>query len=125
MRPAVEKVLRKFERRAAKEWEEMQDASKPQRHVDELLLSGGPATGRLINLLAREAQAQTLLEIGSSYGYSTVWLAEAAEATGGKVISLEIHPAKQQHARESVREAGLDGIVQFRLGDALELLAKM
>src|SRR5712671_143369 len=113
MDTAVENMLREFEKREATEWEQMQqmDMAGMQRHLDEFLLSVGPATGQLINLLAREAGAQTILEVGSSFGYSTVWLAEAARTTGGKVISLEIHEEKQKHARASIEKAGLAGFV--------------
>src|SRR5689334_3156690 len=101
MDATVEKVLREFEKRAATESEQMRqmDASQMQQHLDELLLSVGPATGQLINLLVKETNARSILEVGSSYGYSTVWLAEAARETGGRVISLEIHVQKQEHAR--------------------------
>jgi predicted O-methyltransferase YrrM len=127
MDKAVERVLRALEKRADRESEQMRkmSAAQMQKHLDEFLLSVGPATGQLLNLLAKESEAKTILEVGSSYGYSTVWLAEAARATGGKVISLELHPEKQKHARASVEKAGLGGIVDFRLGDALESLAKL
>jgi predicted O-methyltransferase YrrM len=127
MDAAVENILREFEARSAKEWERIQqmDTSTMQLHIGEFLLSVGPATGKLINLLAKEGKAQTILEVGSSYGYSTVWLAEAAHATGGKVFSLEIHVEKQKHARASVERAGLGAFVDFRLGDARESLAKL
>jgi predicted O-methyltransferase YrrM len=127
MDPAIEKILGEFEKRSAAESETMGqwDPAKMGRHLDEFLLSVGPATGRLINLLAKEAKAQTILEVGSSYGYSTVWLAEAARETGGKVISLELHSAKQEHARASIRDAGLGAFVDFRLGDARDSLSKL
>src|SRR5581483_2553346 len=127
MEKAVERVLRAFEKRAETESEQMRgmNMSEMRRHLDEFLLSVGPATGQLMNLLAKEREAKTILEVGSSYGYSTVWLAEAARETGGKVISLEIHSGKQEHARESIRKAGLDEFVDFRFGDARELLAKL
>jgi hypothetical protein len=120
---ATETVLRAFEKRAAAESEKMEaiDMSQMQRHLDEFLLSVGPATGQLINLLAKESDAQTILEIGSSYGYSTVWLAEAARETGGKVISLELHAQKQEHARASVSDAGLgDYVCRFRSSRSVE-----
>jgi predicted O-methyltransferase YrrM len=127
MEKAVERVLRAFEKRAEKEGDRMgrMNASQMQEHLDEFLLSVGPATGQLLNLLAKQAEAQTVLEVGSSYGYSTVWLAEAARHNGGKVISLEIHSGKQEHARASIEKAGLDGFVDFRLGDARDLLTKL
>jgi predicted O-methyltransferase YrrM len=127
MDKAVERVLRAFEKRAEKESEQMRNMSdsEMQAHLDEFLLSVGPDTGQLLNLLAKESESKTILEVGSSYGYSTVWLAEAAHATGGKVISLEIHAEKQKHARASVEKAGLGGFVDFRLGDAVESLSKL
>src|SRR5262245_16174149 len=124
---AIEQILREFEKRAETESEKIRqwDPAKMGRHLDEFLLYVGPATGQLINLLAKEAQAQTILEVGSSYGYSTVWLAEAARETGGKVISIEIHSAKQERARSAVQDARLSEFVDFRLGDARDTLAKM
>jgi predicted O-methyltransferase YrrM len=125
MDTAVENVLREFEKRSDREWEGIEKMGRPEmlQRLDEFLLSVGPATGQLINLLAKAAKAQVILEVGSSYGYSTVWLAEAARETGGKVISLEVHSEKQQHARASLEKAGLAGFVDFRLGDARESLA--
>jgi len=127
MDSAVAKVLRAFEKRSERESREIEqmDWSKMYYRRDEFLLSVGPATGQLLNLLAKEMQAKTIVEVGSSYGYSTVWLAEAARETGGKVISLEIHEEKQKHARASIEKAGLGGLVDFRLGDARDLLAKL
>jgi predicted O-methyltransferase YrrM len=127
MDKAVEELLHRFEERSEREWRQMREMDWPdvERRRDEFLLSVGPATGRFINLLAKEAKAQTILEVGSSYGYSTVWLAEAARQTGGKVISLEIHPEKQKHAQASIEKAGLDGCVDFRLGDARESIQNL
>jgi predicted O-methyltransferase YrrM len=127
MEKAVERVLHAFEKIAEKEGERMRrmNDSEMQEHRDEFLLSVGPATGQLLNLLAKQSEAKTILEVGSSYGYSTVWLAEAARQNQGKVISLEIHSGKQESARSSIKRAGLDGFVDFRLGDARDLLAKL
>jgi predicted O-methyltransferase YrrM len=127
MDAVIEKILREFEKRSEQEserWQQM-DMSQMERHRDEFLLYVGPATGQLINLLATEAAAKRILEVGSSYGYSTVWLAEAARETGGKVISLELLEEKQKHARASVEKAGLGEFVDFRLGDALDSLSKL
>jgi predicted O-methyltransferase YrrM len=122
---AVETVLKEFEERAAAESEQIEqmDAATLKRHVDEFLLPIGPSTGQLINILAKEANAKTILEVGSSYGYSTIWLAEAARTTGGKVISLEISSKKQEHARAAIQRAGLAAHVNFSLGDARDSIA--
>jgi predicted O-methyltransferase YrrM len=127
MEKTVERVLRGFEKRGEKEGERMRrmNDAEMQEHLDEFLLSVGPATGQLLNLLAKQSGAKTILEVGSSFGYSTVWLAEAARQNRGKVISLEIHSGKQESARSSIKKAGLDGFVDFRLGDARDLLTKL
>ena len=57
---------------------------------DRQLLAVGPETGRLINIIARSLAAPSILEIGTSYGYSGLWLADAARATGGRLTTLEL-----------------------------------
>ena len=63
---------------------------RPGTNLDDLLLSVGREAGILLYLLATGAQSRRILELGTSYGYSTVWLAAAARTTGGKVLSLEL-----------------------------------
>jgi predicted O-methyltransferase YrrM len=92
---------------------------------DEFLLEVGEAVGTLMNVIAREAKAKTILEIGTSYGYSTIWLADAARTTGGKVITLDLNARKQKHARAMLERAGLADHVEFRCGDAIELIEQM
>jgi predicted O-methyltransferase YrrM len=93
-----------------------------RQRIDEMLLPVGPATGQLLNLLVREREARRILEVGSSYGYSTLWLAEGARAVGGKVTSLELRRAKTEYATTQLARAGLEGYVEFRVGDALASL---
>ena len=124
---AVRRVLDEYEARSqaeAERWQQL-EWNNFVHERDKFLLAVGPATGRLMNLLVREAQSKVILEIGTSYGYSTVWLAEAARATQGRVITLELHGNKQQYARERLTQAGLEKFVDFRLGDAKESLAKL
>ena len=72
--PVIERVLVDFERRAE---EEQRRAIGPGTNLDELLLSVGREAGMLIYLLASGAHSRRILELGTSYGYSTVWLASA------------------------------------------------
>jgi len=125
--PAVDQVLAEYEARAEREERAMREVPPSQigSRRDEWLLAVGRPTGMLLNILAKECRAQNIVEIGTSYGYSTVWLAEAARATGGRVISLEIHPVKVEHARERLAAAGLARCVEFRVGDALESLESL
>jgi predicted O-methyltransferase YrrM len=122
---AVSAVLADYEARAERE-EALWDSLGPEeaeRRIDEMLLPVGRATGTLLNLLARQACARRILEVGSSFGYSTIWLAEAARAVHGKVISLELKAEKTEYAAGQLARAGLAGLVEFRVGDALESLA--
>jgi predicted O-methyltransferase YrrM len=126
MDQAVVEMLAEYEKRAAAERpliEKLPPHEGPFR--DPFLLSVGPATGRLLNLLVRQLKPKTVLEIGTSYGYSTIWLAEAADAIGAKVITLELSPMKSQHASEALAKIGLAKVVEFRMGDALELIAAL
>ena len=82
----------------------------------------GREAGILLYLLASGGKARRILELGTSYGYSTVWLAAAARATGGKVLSLELRDFKIEHARQALTRAGLSTRVEFHEGDCLETL---
>lgn len=92
---------------------------------DQALLAVGPETGRLINVLARSLTAPNILELGTSFGYSGVWLAEAARASGGRLTTIELAPHKSAHAQEMSAKAGLAGWVDFRVGDAVELIGEL
>lgn len=85
----------------------------------------GPHTGRLLNILARSLEAPTILELGTSFGYSGIWLAEAARASGGRLITMELHGYKSAHAREMAVKAGLAEHVDFRVGDAVRMIAEL
>ncbi len=80
--------------------------------------------GKLLNLLARTVGAKTILEFGTLGGYSTIWLARALGA-GGRLISLEADPAYAEVARRSIEGAGLAGLVEQRIGPALETLPQL
>lgn len=82
-----------------------------------------PETAELLGVLVRAKRAARVLEIGTSNGYSTIWLADAAEATGGAVVTLEIEPARAALAAEHLGRAGLEGRVDLRAQDAARALA--
>ena len=92
---------------------------------DKALLAVGPDTGRLINTLARSLAAPTILELGTSYGYSGIWLAEAARATGGRLITMELADYKSHRAREMATQAGLASHVDFKVGDAVQMISDL
>ena len=80
-----------------------------------------PLQGRLLELIARSIKARNVLEIGTLGGYSTICLARGV-GPGGRVVTLEYEPRHAQVARSSVEAAGLSGIVDVRVGRALDLL---
>jgi len=125
--PNVWSVLEDYEARARRDeqlWNSLSEAEIRTR-LDEFLLPVGRAAATLMNLIIKDSKARRILEIGSSYGYSTAWLAEAARAIGGKVISLELRAAKVEYARAQLARAGLESSVEFRIGDALESLTQL
>lgn len=92
---------------------------------DGRLLAVGPETGRLINIIARGLQRPVILEIGTSYGYSGIWLGHAAQASGGRLITLELQGYKSEFARRMAEKAGLAAHIDFRVGDALALIGAL
>jgi predicted O-methyltransferase YrrM len=77
-----------------------------------------PETAELLGILIRACDAQRILELGTSNGYSTLWLADAAEATGGGVVSVDLDPSRTALARDNLTRAGLDELVELRTEDA-------
>ncbi len=124
MDAAVLEVLAEYEKRGAEE-SKLQSLSTMEEWLarrDEFLISIGPATGQLLNILAKSIKAKTILELGTSYGYSTIWLAEAARATRGRLITVDKVANKHNYARAMLTRAGLAFHVEFRLGDALDTI---
>ncbi len=76
--------------------------------------------GRLLYDIILENDYQRGLEIGTSNGYSALWLGLAFKQTGGKLITLEIEPQRAREARENFEHAGLENIIESRINDALK-----
>ena len=82
------------------------------------------ATAELVHLLVRTSRRRRLLEIGTSNGYSTVWLAAALRLTGGTtLVSIDRDAAKLGQARENLARAGLADRVELVEGDATAAVA--
>ncbi|MBX5161679.1 DUF1442 domain-containing protein [Rhizobium sp. NZLR8] len=92
---------------------------------DQRLRAVGPETGQFINIIARSLRAPTILELGTSFGYSGIWLAEAARASGGRLITMEMHDYKSAYARDMAVKAGLADRVEFKVGDAVQMIAAL
>jgi predicted O-methyltransferase YrrM len=82
-----------------------------------------PETAELLGVLVRAMGARRVLEIGTSSGYSTIWLGDAAEAVGGSVVSLEIEPERTAQALDNLTQAGVSEFVELRTQDAAQALA--
>ena len=80
-----------------------------------------PLQGQLLYLLARMMGARRILEVGTLGGYSTICLARAV-GEGGRVVTLEAEPHHADVARGNIARAGLSGVVDLRLGFALDIL---
>jgi predicted O-methyltransferase YrrM len=77
-----------------------------------------PDSAEFISALAAGARAKRLLEIGGSSGISTIALAAAARQSGGRLVSLEIEPARQAESKQTLDDLGLAEHVDYVLGDA-------
>ncbi|HEY4277998.1 MAG TPA: O-methyltransferase [Conexibacter sp.] len=80
--------------------------------------------GKLLHLLARTIGARSILELGTLAGYSTIWLARAL-GDDGRLVSLEADAGYAEVARRNVARDGLDGVVEVRVGLAIETLPQL
>jgi predicted O-methyltransferase YrrM len=121
----VEDVLAEYDARVLREKAIWADPTEANRRRDELLLYVGPATAQFMNILVRGSKPKVMVEVGTSYGYSAVWLGDAAKAVGATLHSLELAQDKVDYARERIARAGLADHVVFHVGDALASIAAL
>ena len=81
-----------------------------------------PETGKFIALLAATAPQGTYLEIGTSAGYSTLWLALACKELGRKLVTFEVLEEKAHLAKATFKVAGVEQVIELVTGDAREYL---
>ena len=115
MNETVRAVLDRLESRDALEREASVPRSQRLRQIT-------PDVGRFLHTLVLAARPRTIVEVGTSGGYSTIWLAIAARSVGASVVTLEIDPAKVQTATVNLRDAALEGVVTLVQGDAFAYL---
>jgi len=114
----VRAVLERLEREDAEEREQGLPAALRSRQV-------APGTGRFLFALVAPQPGCSVLELGGSRGYSTIWFAAGVRYLGGRVLSLERDPRKAAAWRRNVAEAGLGDWAELLEGDALELLPRL
>jgi len=81
--------------------------------------------GRLLRLVTEAVGAKHVVEIGTSNGYSGIWLSLALQKTGGKLTTHEINAERAALARENFKKAGVDGSITLVEGDAHENVTKI
>ena len=105
---------------AKNDWEKQALAVLDEMSKGQWYLNVTTREGRVLRQLAEAVGAKRVVEIGTSSGYSTIWLALAVRATGGKVFTHEIDPEKIKIASANFQKAGVDDLVTIIEGDAHE-----
>lgn len=123
---AFERVLGAYTQRIAREHALASTMTGPEMFArrDEFLLSVGEEVAAILQDLVVGLKARIIVELGTSYGFSTLFLAAAARQVGGRVYTYDIAPAKQAHAQTQIAAAQLSDVVEWHLGDAVSLLAR-
>ncbi len=106
------------EERALAALREMTEGGKTRFAIPE-------SDGRRLRLLAEAVGAKSIVEVGTSTGYSTLWLGLGARATGGHVTTFEIDEQRAAEAKQNFARAGLDGDITLIAGDAHKNLTKL
>ena len=137
MNKLTQGVLAKLEARSTQEQPLLEELRAKGGHAlrdraESFMLDVGPDVGLFLNILIRSMRAKTVLEVGGSVGYSTIWMAEAVRANAGRLYSIEINPRKQLEQRENLEQAELAKVVVFmneelpieisRIGDDIDFV---
>ena len=120
-----EKVMATW--RAKNEHRREQISSRQRaEELSDAYLPISPEVGRLLYVLARNKQARTIVEFGTSFGISTIYLGAAVRdnRNGGRVITTELSTKKTNCARQNIAEAGLSDIVEILRGRCPRNLAR-
>jgi len=115
--PAMLERMRQLE---ARDVEDRADGTPRMQRLRQI----PPETGKFLALLAAGAPEGDIIEVGTSAGYSTLWLALAAESLGRLVTTFEVLPEKVALARETFRLAGVDQAVELIAADARKHVEK-
>jgi len=78
--------------------------------------------GQELEKLILANNCKNILEIGTSSGHSTIWLAKAVEKAGGKVITIEIDKGRFEKAKANFEKAGVSHLIEMKLGDAMQII---
>ena len=81
--------------------------------------------GDLLSHIALASNAKTVVEVGTSYGFSGLFWGAALKQTGGRLHTIDMNPAKVESSKATFRKAGLGDVVVNHQGDAQEVLARI
>ena len=116
--PIPERVLNRMRQLERQDAADRLDSTPRSRRLRQI----PPETGRFIALQAAAAPRGKWVEIGTSAGYSTLWLSLAAIETAQKVITYDVDPAKVELAQDTFRQAGVEAWVELVEADARQQL---
>ncbi|BAO76483.1 O-methyltransferase [Winogradskyella sp. PG-2] len=102
----------------------VKSAFRPMQPIDfkHTYLPVSREQGQVMRQLIVENDCKTIVEFGTSFGISTIYLADAARQTSGKVVTTELLENKAEKATHNIEDAGLSDYVDVRIGDAMETL---
>jgi predicted O-methyltransferase YrrM len=122
--PAIAAVFEDYRARHREEGERITRMASDEMRAarDEFLLPVGEEAAWFLHALAIARAPKRILELGTSYGYSTLFLAAAARECGAMVTTIDLDAGKQAHAAGQLRRAGLADYVEFRFGDAIAVV---
>jgi caffeoyl-CoA O-methyltransferase len=100
----------------------LEDMDKNQRRG---MMNVPEGDGRFLRLLTESLGAKTVVEIGTSNGYSGIWFCLALRKTGGKLITHEIDEGRANLAKQNFKKAGVENLVTLVEGDAHENVKKL
>jgi predicted O-methyltransferase YrrM len=118
MDQAIRNYLRQMEKSGT-----LHDEAQPEH--SKKLLNLEPETAAALVLLLKIAGVRHLLEIGTSNGYSTIWIAATLGPAGGQITSIERNAGKHRQAQGNLAQLGLSPFVDLRLGEATEVVASL
>ena len=102
------------------------DAAELADIFKDVHMSVSPEGGDLLYRLARTARARSIVEFGTSFGLSAIYLACALRDNGGgRVITTELHPEKAAAAQRNFTDAGVADLIELRVGDARDTLSQL
>lgn len=110
-------VLKKLEERS-----KLEESNEIEVNHDERMLAITEDTGQFYNLFLKAIKAKSILEVGTSVGYSTLWFADAVINNDGHITTIEQNPSKIARAKANFQEAGVDQIIENLQGEAIEIL---